>query len=159
MKTALFPGSFDPFTRGHQAVVEPALGLFDKVVIAIGENRAKRGMLSTDSRKRLIEEVYQGEPRVEVVVYSTLTGTLCQELGVSHIVRGVRSVADFEYERGIADANRLLFPEVETVVFFAPSEVSAISSSVVREVASFGGDTTKLLPEGVKLDLYLAEDN
>ena len=157
MKTALFPGSFDPFTRGHQAVVEQALGLFDKVVIAIGENRAKRGMLSTDSRKRLVEEVYQGEPRV--VVYSTLTGTLCKELGVSHIVRGVRSVTDFEYERGIADANRLLFPEVETVVFFAPSEVSAISSSVVREVASFGGDTTKLLPEGVKLDLYLTEDN
>ncbi|MBQ5614527.1 MAG: pantetheine-phosphate adenylyltransferase [Tidjanibacter sp.] len=159
MKTALFPGSFDPFTRGHQAVVEQALGLFDKVVIAIGENRAKRGFLTTDSRKRLIEDFYSNEPRVEVVVYGTLTGTLCRELGVSHIVRGVRSVADFEYERGIADANRLLFPEIETVMFFSPAEVSAISSSVVREVASFGGDTTKLLPEGIRLDLYLTEDN
>lgn len=159
MKRALFPGSFDPFTRGHQAVVEQSLSLFDKVVIAIGENRAKRGLLTTDARRRLIESVYADEPRVDVVVYDTLTGTLCRELGVSHIVRGVRSVADFEYERGICDANRLLFPDIETIFLIAPAEVSAISSSVVREVASFGGDTTKLLPEGVKLDLYLTEDN
>ena len=159
MKTALFPGSFDPFTRGHQAVVEQALGMFDKVVIAIGENRAKRGMLSTDSRKRLIEEVYADEPRVQVTTYTTLTGQEAERVGAKAIIRSVRTAADFDYERTMDHANRHIYPELSTVVLIAPAEVEHISSSLVRELHTFGHDTSSLLPEGIVLERYLEQND
>ena len=100
-RVAIFPGSFDPFTRGHQCVVDEALKLFDRVVIAIGHNTAKRGMLSPQVRKQLIEEVYAGDERVEVTTYTTLTGDEARRVGASAIVRSVRSATDFDYERTI----------------------------------------------------------
>ncbi len=154
-RRALFPGSFDPFTRGHQAIVSQALGLFDKVVVAIGDNCAKRGMIAVESRRKLIEKLYANEPRVEVVVYGCLTGDYCRREGIRWIVRGVRNIADFEYERNICDANRLLFPEIQTMLLLTPPELSAVSSSTVREVAAFGGDCSALLPEGVDLGEWL----
>ena len=154
-KIGLFPGSFDPFTRGHQAMVEEALRLVDKVVIAIGYNTAKRGMLSVEARKALIERVYLNDPRVEVTTYTTLTGDEARRVGAQTIIRSVRNAADFDYERTMDHANRAIFPDLRTVVMIAPAEVEHISSSLVRELRTFGHDTSALLPEGIALEDYL----
>ena len=145
MKVALFPGSFDPFTRGHQAIVERALPMFDKLVIAIGVNRAKKGWMPVEERLERLRELYANESRVEVVTYETLTMDLAAQYGAKYILRGVRSVTDFEYERTIADANRRI-AGLETIFLISDAETSHISSSLVRELASFGRDISDLLP-------------
>ena len=152
---AIFPGSFDPFTRGHAAVVEEALRIFDKVVIAIGHNPAKRGMLSVEARKRLIERAYAGDNRIEVTLYTTLTGDEARRVGAKTIVRSVRNATDFDYERTMDHANRAIYPELRTIVLIAPAEVEHISSSLVRELHAFGHKTEMLLPEGITLQEYL----
>ncbi len=157
-RTALFPGSFDPFTRGHAAVVEEALALFDRVVIAVGHNVAKHGLLSIDARRRLIEQLYSGEPRVEVSVYSTLTGDEARRVGACAIIRSVRTAADFEYERTIAQANRRLFPELSSVLLMVSPELADISSSLVRELMAFGRSVDDLMPEGIRIDDYLTNE-
>ena len=156
-RIAIFPGSFDPFTRGHQAVVEEALKLFDRVVIAIGHNLAKRGLLTTEARKRLIESLYVAEPRVEVTMYTSLTGIEARRVGATAMIRSVRSSADFDYERTIERANREIFPDIATVILLAPAELEYISSSLVRELHAFGQDTSSLLPEGIVLEDYIEE--
>lgn len=158
-RVAIFPGSFDPFTRGHQAVVTEALRLFDSVVIAIGHNTAKRGMLRPELRQRLIEEVYANEPRVKVTTYTTLTGEEAKRVGAQTIIRSVRTAADFDYERTMDHANRHIYPELSTVVLIAPAEIEHISSSLVRELYAFGHDIGTLLPEGIELERYLAQNN
>ena len=155
-RVAIFPGSFDPFTRGHQCVVDEALKLFDRVVIAIGHNTAKRGMLSPEVRKQLIEEVYAGEERVEVTTYTTLTGDEARRVGASAIVRSVRSATDFDYERTIERANRHIYPDLTTVIVLAPAEVEHISSSLVRELRAFGHDVSTLMPKGVDIERFMA---
>jgi pantetheine-phosphate adenylyltransferase len=156
-RVAIFPGSFDPFTKGHEAVVEEALKLFDRVVIAIGHNIAKRGLLTTEARKRLIESLYVAEPRVEVTLYTSLTGIEARRVGATAMIRSVRSSADFDYERTIERANREIFPDIATVILLAPAELEYISSSLVRELHAFGQDTSSLLPEGVILEDYIEE--
>ena len=155
MRVAIFPGSFDPFTRGHEAVVTEALRLFDKVVISIGHNPAKRGLLSVEARKRLIERVYEGNDNIEVTTYTTLTGDEARRVGAQTIIRSVRNAADFDYERTMDHANRAIFPDLRTVVMIAPAEVEHISSSLVRELRTFGHDISALLPEGIALEDYL----
>ncbi len=155
MRIAIFPGSFDPFTKGHQAIVEQALRLFDRVVIAIGENIGKRSLLSLEARKQLIADLYAGDERVECISYSTLTGDVAREVGASAIVRGVRNGIDFEYERTLAQTNSRLFPEIETVLLLTPPTLSDVSSSTVRELLAFGRDVEWLLPEGVNLKEYM----
>ena len=145
MRIALFPGSFDPFTRGHQAIVERALPMFEKLVIAIGVNRAKKGWMPIEERLERLRALYADEPRVEVVTYETLTMDLAKEYGAKYILRGVRSVTDFEYERTIADANRKI-GGLETIFLISDAETAHISSSLVRELASFGHDISDLLP-------------
>ena len=144
-RIVLFPGSFDPFTIGHQAIVNRALPMFDKLVIAIGINRAKQGWMTVDERRERIAKLYANEPRVEVVVYETLTMDLALQYNARYILRGVRSVTDFEYERTIADANRRI-AGLETIFLISEAETSHISSSLVRELASFGKDVSDLLP-------------
>ena len=155
MRTALFPGSFDPFTRGHQAVVEQALRLFDRVVIAIGENVGKRSLLSLEARRQLISDLYRNQPQVECVTYSTLTGDIAREVGAAAIVRGVRNAIDFEYERTMAQTNSRLFPDVETVLLMTPPAMANVSSSTVRELLVFGREVDWLLPEGVNIQEYM----
>lgn len=157
-RIAIFPGSFDPFTRGHKAVVDEALRLFDRVIIAIGHNTQKRGMLTTEARKRLIEEVYRTEERVEVTVYSSLTGDEARRCGATSIIRSVRNTIDFEYERTMERANRNIFPNLSTVILLAPAEVEHISSSLVRELRAFGHDVTALMPEGIDIEKYIERD-
>ena len=145
MKILLFPGSFDPFTRGHAALVRRALTLSERVVIAIGTNTAKKGCFSTDERIAAISAVFENEPRVSVIAYEGLTTDLAQEIGAEAILRGVRSVKDFEYERDIADVNRQI-AGIETIILFAEPQYAAISSSVVRELLHYGHDVSALLP-------------
>lgn len=155
IKQALFPGSFDPFTRGHQALVESALVLFDKVIIAIGENIQKQSLLTLEQRVALIKELYNNNPRVEYVTYNTLTIDLARTLQVSAIVRGVRNTIDFEYERTMAQTNKRLAANIPTVLLLTPPEFADISSSTVRELLAFKHDVSELMPEEVDLKKYI----
>ena len=139
---ALFPGSFNPFTKGHADIVERALKLFDEVVVGIGVNAAKRAPSQEEvqAHERL-KAYYKDNPKVQVTEYSCLTVDLCQNLGINVIVRGVRSMKDFEYERQMADVNRKL-TGVETVVLFADPAYESLSSSLVREIAAYGRDVS-----------------
>lgn len=145
-KIVLFPGSFDPFTIGHQWVVERALTLADKVIIAIGVNENKKRTFTIEEVEALINKVYQNNDRVEVVAYKGLTIDVVKEVGANAIVRGVRSTIDFEYEKAIADTNREL-SGIETILLFTHPALSHISSSMVRELMHFGRDISDYLPK------------
>lgn len=153
----IFPGSFDPFTRGHAAVVDEALRLFDKVIIGVGDNISKRGLLTIEQRVALIEECYAANPRVEVKTYSSLTGDFALKCGAKAIVRGVRSCADFEYEQNMATMNRHLFPSLSTIILSTPVELSHISSSAVRELLAFGRSVDEFMPEGIDINNFLTK--
>lgn len=142
--TLVFPGSFDPFTAGHRSLVERALPMCGRLVIAIGVNASKTPPETVAARLDAIRSLYAGDPRVEVTSYTGLTVDLCATLGARWMLRGVRSVADFEYERNLADINRRL-AGVETLLLFALPEMACISSSMVRELASYGHDVTRFL--------------
>lgn len=145
MKTAIFPGSFDPFTIGHASIVERGLPLFDRIVIGVGINESKRSLYSIEERVRAIRELYADEPRIHVVSYDDLTIDLARREGASFILRGLRSVKDFEYERDIANMNERL-AGIETVLLFTEPHYASISSSVVRELIAFGKDVADFLP-------------
>ena len=148
MNKVVFPGSFDPFTIGHANLVDRAQKLFDQVVIAVGYNEQKAGWLPVDERVRALKELYKGNPGIIVEKYTGLTVDFAQTIGSRFILRGVRSVKDYEYELGIADINARL-ADVETVVLLADPTISGISSSVVRELYHFGRDITPWLPLGL----------
>lgn len=147
-KKVIFPGSFDPFTIGHANLVERAVRLFDEVIIAVGYNEQKKGWLPVEERVRALREYYSAMPQVRVESYTGLTVDFAQSQGARFILRGVRSVKDYEYELGIADINARL-ADVETVVLLADPTISGISSSVVRELHRFGRDITPWLPQGL----------
>ena len=145
MSIAIFPGTFDPFTIGHDALVLRALSIADELYIAIGINTEKRTMLTLEERLDRIATLYENEPRIHVVSYEGLTTDFAQSIGAKFIIRGVRSTIDFEYERNIADINRML-TGIDTILLISEPEYAAISSSMVRELAHFGKDISKYLP-------------
>ena len=145
MSIAIFPGTFDPFTIGHNALVRRALNIVDELYIAIGVNTEKRTMLALDERMQRIAALYEDEPRIHVVSYEGLTTDFAQSIGAQFIIRGVRNTIDFEYERNIADVNRML-TGIDTLLLISEPEYAAISSSMVRELAHFGKDISKYLP-------------
>jgi pantetheine-phosphate adenylyltransferase len=151
MKIAVFPGSFDPVTRGHESVVRRALPLFDSVIVAVGENSGKQGYFPVDQRIRWIAETFAGEPKVTVSRYEGLTVDFCRKTGAGFILRGLRTAADFEFERGIGQMNRLMDPGIETVFLLCEPEFSSLSSSIVRDIHRHGGDIRQFLPKGVKV--------
>ena len=146
-KIAIFPGSFDPFTKGHHDIVMRSLNLFDEVVIGIGYNSTKKNRyFEIDFMVPKIESVYQSMPEVKVVVYNELTSTLAKKLGAKFLVRGLRNTTDFEYENTISQMNRYLNEELETVFLITSPQFAPISSTIIREVHRYGGDVAEYLP-------------
>ena len=150
-RVALFPGSFDPFTAGHLNILQRALTMFDEVVVAVGINIGKKGFFSNEKKLDIIRQATAGMEGVTVIHYDDLTINICRKLGIRHIVRGVRNMIDFETERSIADANRRLAPEIETIIIPTAQEFAHISSTAVRDILKHGGDTSLFIAEGVEL--------
>lgn len=148
-RIALFPGTFDPFTVGHESLVRRGLTLVDEMIIAIGVNEAKQSFFPLEKRLQMIRDLYQPEPRVRVESYDTLTVDFARKVDANFILRGIRSVADFEYEKTIAHMNRTL-SGIETILLFTEPMYAHISSSVVRELLRYGRDVSPFLPERMK---------
>ena len=161
MRIAIFPGSFDPFTIGHKDVVLASLELFDKVIIAVGYNSSKKGLLSTEGRLAIIEEsiadLKANGSNIEVISYTGLTVDACRKANARFIIRGVRTTADFEMESVIAQANKRLCPEISTVFLNASNENSFVSSTIVRDIVLNGGDPSEFMSPGV--DIYKLLNN
>ncbi len=150
MNRAIFPGTFDPFTIGHESIVRRALTFTDEVIIAIGINEQKHSLFPVEKREQMIRDLYKDEPRVKVMSYSNLTVDFAHEVGANTIIRGIRTVKDFEYEETIADINRKL-TGIETIFLFTEPDLASISSSIVRELMKYNKEVTQFLPKGMKL--------
>ena len=147
MRIALFPGTFDPITIGHLDIIDRSLPLFDKLVIGIGRNANKEPMFSEEQRKSWVKEIYKENPKVDAMVYDGLTITACKEVGANFILRGIRYVNDFEYEKAIADMNRALDKNIETVFLTCLPQYTSVASTLVRDVLRNGGDVTPFVPK------------
>jgi pantetheine-phosphate adenylyltransferase len=152
-RICLFPGTFDPITVGHLDIIYRSLPLFDKLIIGIGRNANKAPMFSEEQRVSWIKEIFKDEPRVQAVVYEGLTVECCKQVGAKYILRGIRYVNDFEYEKAIADMNRSLDPQVETIFLTCLPQYTSVSSTLVRDVIRNGGDASPFLPEQVRQTL------
>ena len=150
MKRAVFPGSFDPITLGHEDIILRGLSLFDEIIIAIGKNSEKKYMFSEEERISFLNTVFKKYPKIKITTYSGLTTDFCKQVEADFILRGLRNPADFEFEKAIAHTNRRL-SGIETLFFLTAAETSYISSSIVRDVIRNGGDYTSLIPESLKL--------
>jgi pantetheine-phosphate adenylyltransferase len=154
-KIAVFPGSFDPITIGHESVVYRALELFDKVIIALGHNDNKKNFFSLTARLSMIKDVFAGNPKIEVTHFEDLTVEFCKRVGAKYILRGLRTSADFEFERAIAQVNKAMYEELESVFLLTLPEHTSINSTIVREILRYGGDARKFLPQSIDLKKYL----
>ncbi len=149
-KIAVFPGSFDPITVGHQSIINRAVNIFDKIIVAIGDNSEKANFFSIDQRMKWIELVFANEDRVSVSRYSGLTVDFCKKVNARFILRGLRTSADFEFERSIGQVNKQIYPEIETVFLLTTPEHTAINSSIVRDILRNGGDASMFVPTEVR---------
>lgn len=149
MRVALFPGTFDPVTLGHIDIIQRALPLFDRIYIGIGVNANKEPMFSADQRAAWIDEIYRGDERVKAVIYEGLTVDCCKKIDAHYIIRGIRYVSDFEYEKAIADMNRSLDAGVETIFLTSLPNYISVASTLVRDVIRNGGDVKQFVPEAV----------
>ena len=150
-QTAVFPGSFDPFTLGHENIVRRALPLFDEIIIAIGQNANKNYYFALDKRMGWIKLLFKEEPKIRVELYSGLTVDFCKQQKAAFIVRGLRNLSDFEFERSIAQMNAALNKNVETVFIMTASELASISSTIVRDIVRNGGDARQFVPQVIDL--------
>lgn len=157
-RTAVFPGSFDPFTIGHEGIVRRALSLFDEIIIAVGANALKKSYYSLETRKEMIAGVFKDEPRIRVDHYEGLTVDYCRRMGAGYLLRGLRTAADFEFERAIAQVNRTLQPTVESVFLLTVPEHTSINSTIVRDIIRSGGDASRFVPAAIDLREYRGED-
>lgn len=157
-KLAVFPGSFDPFTIGHEGIVRRALFIFDEIVIAVGANALKKNYYSLDVREKMILKTFMDEPRIRVDHYEGLTVDYCRKIGARYLLRGLRTAADFEFERAIAQVNRTLASDVESVFLLTIPEHSHINSTIVRDIIRSGGDASMFVPEAVNLADYHGEE-
>ncbi len=150
-KIAVFPGSFSPFTIGHQSIIDRGLDLFDKIIIAIGINAEKNQYFSIEERIQWIKDVYCKNPKIEVQFYEGLTVDFCKKENANYILRGLRDSHDFKFEKGIAQMNKDLNPKIETVFLITPPEISHISSTIIRDIIKNGGNVSEFLPKEVNL--------
>ncbi|HRH67390.1 MAG TPA: pantetheine-phosphate adenylyltransferase [Bacteroidia bacterium] len=148
-KIAVFPGSFDPITKGHESIVHRCLHLFDEIVIGIGYNSNKHYYFSQDRREHFIRKTFEKEAKIRVERYSGLTVNFCKSIGAQYILRGLRTSADYEFERAIAQMNRALIPEIDTIFVVADPALSHISSTIVRDILLYQGDVSKFVPSAV----------
>ena len=147
MKIALFPGSFDPVTKAHVDIVKRSVSLFDKVYIGIGVNSTKKGLLTVAKREDMLRAVFAHDDRIYIIAYEGLTVNFCKSIGADYMIRGIRTVSDFEYEKAIAQMNHALEPEIESIFIVSKPGYSSISSSIVREIIRYNGDVTQFIPK------------
>ena len=152
-RICLFPGTFDPVTLGHIDIINRAIPLFDKIYVGIGINSAKNPMFSAEQRMEWFQEIYKLEPKVDSVTYDGLTVNYCKEIGATFILRGIRYVSDFEYEKTIADANRTLDKKIETIFLTGEPKYTSVASTIVRDIIRNGGDASPFLPDEVNRSL------
>jgi pantetheine-phosphate adenylyltransferase len=152
-RVAIFPGSFDPITKGHENILRRALPLFDEIIIAIGINNSKQNYFPMEKRKEWIRQVFADEPKVRIESYTGLTIHFCKKMNATYILRGLRTSADFEFEKSIAQNNKIMAPEIETVFILPIPELSAINSTIVRDIIRNGGDASPFVPKGVVFDI------
>jgi len=158
-RIAVFPGSFDPFTVGHEAIVKRALSLFDEIIIAVGANALKKSFYSLSTRKKMIEKIFQNESRVKIDHYEGLTVDFCKKKDAAYLIRGLRTAADFEFERAIAQVNQSMAPGIESVFLLTVPEHSFINSTIVRDIIKSGGDASKFVPEAINLKDYKGDED
>lgn len=149
MKIAVFPGSFDPITLGHKDIVDRALPLFDKIIVAIGTNSAKTYLFNEEDRKLFIEKTFVNS-KIEVATYTGLTVNFCKKAGANYIIRGIRNSADYNYENAIAQMNKTMYNNIETLFLPTTPELSAINSTIVRDILVNGGDVSQFIPENIR---------
>jgi len=146
-RVCLFPGTFDPVTLGHVDIIDRAIPLFEKIIVGIGKNTTKAPMFTPEQRLGWIREIYKNESRVEGAIYEGLTVDFCKKVNAKFILRGIRYVSDFEYEKTIADANRTLDGSIETIFLTGEPKYTSVASTIVRDIIRNGGDASHFLPE------------
>jgi pantetheine-phosphate adenylyltransferase len=158
-RIAVFPGSFDPFTIGHEGIVRRALSLFDEIIVAIGANALKKSYYSLETRKQMISLVFRNEPRIRVDHYEGLTVDYCKKNNAGFLLRGIRTAADFEFERAIAQINKAMAHDIESVFLLTIPEHSPINSTIIRDIIRSGGDASMFVPEAVNLKDFKGEED
>jgi pantetheine-phosphate adenylyltransferase len=158
-RVAVFPGSFDPFTIGHEGIVRRALCMFDEIIIAVGANALKKSFYPVNTRKEMINKVFQDEPRVRVDHYEGLTVDYCKKNGAGFLLRGLRTAADFEFERAIAQVNKAMAPDIESVFMLTVPEHTPINSFIVRDIIRSGGDASRFVPSAINLKDYKGDED
>lgn len=154
-RIAIFPGSFDPFTVGHESIVQRSISLFDKIYIMIGYNANKQSFFPIEKRMKWINQVFQNEEKVEVRLHEGLTVDFCKEVGARYILRGIRTSSDFEYERAIAQINKKMHPEIESVFLLTLPEHTPVNATIIRDIVSHGGDASMFLPKGLDMNEFI----
>ncbi len=154
-KIAVFPGSFDPITKGHESILQRAIPLFDKIIVLLGENSDKKTMFSKEQRIKWIEKTFANFPNIEVASHSGLTVDFCKKVGADFILRGLRTSSDFEFERSIAQANKKLYPNIETIFILTLPEHTFITSTIVRDIIRHNGDTKDFIPDAIEIKTNL----
>jgi pantetheine-phosphate adenylyltransferase len=154
-KIAVFPGSFDPFTVGHESIVLRALDLFDLIIVAIGVHSTKTPLLKIESRVEIVNKVFESVDKVRVDSFRGLTVDYCRKVNATHMLRGIRTAADFEYERAIAQINKRMLPTVESIFLLTSPEHTPVNSTIIRDIIRNGGDASQFLPKGINIKEYL----
>jgi pantetheine-phosphate adenylyltransferase len=154
-KIAVFPGSFDPFTIGHEDIVLRGLGIFDKIIVAIGVHSSKQPLFKIEARVKMVNHIFNNNDRVMADSFEGLTVDFCKKVKATHMLRGIRTASDFEYEWGIAQINKHMLPEVESIFLLTTPEHTPVNSTIIRDIIRNGGDASQFLPKGVDIKEYL----